>query len=1164
MNHRNYKTYISSGKFRLHLTNFLLRYLHFSARPAPPTAPRLFRSPAPDVVSSLSKSHLECAPVRLVTILLLLAVTAVGQTSARPEFTFKPDPTNSKKIVVSGSASSSVAVDICLLKQPNYVNDSKKSDCATYSAPVKNGKFASNDIDPTGWSYITVRQGTVFALSTLPLRSKSKASAKVGGASPDQPDAAISVDQNYCDTSLPYRYQSTADKLTMLIGAKGSAAANDWPDDLNRRINRQAIDPSLSKLGSPTDATIKVLPESDIVFVGTGHPDDAIAPVGSGDPNLAAGTSLNDAGDPIIISQQNPGKPNTVSTTYSAESMERLLVRTLVGPNATSVACLFPYLNADKPPAPVGDVPTQLKDANGQPAQALGKGAFYHLSLNDKTAPQYYLVNIVSWKDTTKSSDAAAGAQSSFQKDTDQWYLLNYSDNSDHLQDITQWHKFSPQLKDSTSILQILASNRVAFLGVHLAPPATISDSQKPWIGSMAATEQAWFDNVKLSYVIHAASVQSIQMQDLSTLLQILATNANLPQSLISDLGTATSGNPAPTGASDQIPQISSAITTGAQTPSDSKLSFKVAASLLDKTAKQIKAAPTVEASTLSKLNLSAVADQFSSTAIEHLTKAQADVSANNFVDANAEETAAQKDASVVALTATLSDIATETAKVNSEIGPRSELYLALHGALLPFGPETYSCPDPTPAAAALLSLDTSSNHPTIATNSQVQSCLNALINAATPDDTKVTAANTAAQSELTNLKAIDTAVNTNAQLSLYQGRYGAGVLTGIKLLPTTSYAGPASITGQWSVKFASPPKSPAPLVQTPVTPDGTASDTTSDLAGPQETDPASASAQTPATLAAPQTNSANIALAAPRAPIRSHVQSRSHGPSPVDEPVRPPAELNAPYPIGAVGASDLVAASPHPTGNAYIGAMGATGRTGPKGATGPTGPKATKGPAGATGPTGPKAATGPTGPTGPTAATGATGVTGPTGPTVLDEGRSRFDISVGVGITGYKDVTTATQTSGMGMVLVPSSVTRENAYGMVDIFLVPENLVNPPRIGIPHVVAGLPFAGQVFDKPYFALAETLNFPKIFAGSKMSSNSAFTSLISSLPFKVRPVFGWVYNKESTTSATGVVTRYRSLHPQWAIEISFGDVKNAVKTLSKSSGSGSSGGTPATK
>ena len=151
-----------------------------------------------------------------------------------------------------------------------------------------------------------------------------------------------------------------------------------------------------------------------------------------------------------------------------------------------------------------------------------------------------------------------------------------------------------------------------------------------------------------------------------------------------------------------------------------------------------------------------------------------------------------------------------------------------------------------------------------------------------------------------------------------------------------------------------------------------------------------------------------------------------------------------------------------------------------------------------------------------------------------------------------------------MGTVLVPSSVTRENAYGMVDIFLVPENLVNPPRIGIPHVVAGLPFAGQVFDKPYFALAETLNFPKIFAGSKMSSNSAFTSLISSLPFKVRPVFGWVYNKESTTSATGVVTRYRSLHPQWAIEISFGDVKNAVKTLSKSSGSGSSGGTPATK
>jgi hypothetical protein len=65
MNVCNYKSYISSEKFRLHLTNFLLRYLHFSARPAPPTAPRLFRSPAPDVVSSLSNAHPECAPVRV-------------------------------------------------------------------------------------------------------------------------------------------------------------------------------------------------------------------------------------------------------------------------------------------------------------------------------------------------------------------------------------------------------------------------------------------------------------------------------------------------------------------------------------------------------------------------------------------------------------------------------------------------------------------------------------------------------------------------------------------------------------------------------------------------------------------------------------------------------------------------------------------------------------------------------------------------------------------------------------------------------------------------------------------------------------------------------------------------------------------------------------------
>ena len=113
MNHRNYKTYILSGKFRLHLTNFLLRYLHFSARPAPPTAPRLFRSPAPDVASSLSKSHLECVPVRLSAWILPVAlfatsVSTFGQITAPKPLPSKVPENTAVTVTVKGKPGHSV------------------------------------------------------------------------------------------------------------------------------------------------------------------------------------------------------------------------------------------------------------------------------------------------------------------------------------------------------------------------------------------------------------------------------------------------------------------------------------------------------------------------------------------------------------------------------------------------------------------------------------------------------------------------------------------------------------------------------------------------------------------------------------------------------------------------------------------------------------------------------------------------------------------------------------------------------------------------------------------------------------------------------------------------------------------------------------------------
>jgi hypothetical protein len=188
----------------------------------------------------------------------------------------------------------------------------------------------------------------------------------------------------------------------------------------------------------------------------------------------------------------------------------------------------------------------------------------------------------------------------------------------------------------------------------------------------------------------------------------------------------------------------------------------------------------------------------------------------------------------------------------------------------------------------------------------------------------------------------------------------------------------------------------------------------------------------------------------------------------------------------------------------------------------------------------------------------------------VLDEGRSHWDVSVVVPLLGYQDVTFQAGTAATGStsstpnVITSKTVTRENAYGVFDLFLIKEDLLNPPYVGIPHVVVGLPFAGKVFDKPYFAVGETLNFSKAIAKVPfLTKIPVINSLAQSdLPLSVRPVFGWVYNKEFPAASTGNMQPYRSLKPQWAIELSFSSIKNAVQTFSKSSGSGT-GSTPKT-
>ncbi len=173
----------------------------------------------------------------------------------------------------------------------------------------------------------------------------------------------------------------------------------------------------------------------------------------------------------------------------------------------------------------------------------------------------------------------------------------------------------------------------------------------------------------------------------------------------------------------------------------------------------------------------------------------------------------------------------------------------------------------------------------------------------------------------------------------------------------------------------------------------------------------------------------------------------------------------------------------------------------------------------------------------------------------ILNEGRSWWDISVGVSVTGYKDVTINGSSTGTGSTAATTTtVSRENAYGMADLFLVPEDLNNPPALGWPHLIAALPFAGQVFDKPYFAVGETINIPKIATKAAWLKNAPGLNVLASdkFPLQLRPTFGYTWNKEATTNASGVKTTARNFRPQWTIEIPFRSLVNATKLLAKSS------------
>jgi hypothetical protein len=170
----------------------------------------------------------------------------------------------------------------------------------------------------------------------------------------------------------------------------------------------------------------------------------------------------------------------------------------------------------------------------------------------------------------------------------------------------------------------------------------------------------------------------------------------------------------------------------------------------------------------------------------------------------------------------------------------------------------------------------------------------------------------------------------------------------------------------------------------------------------------------------------------------------------------------------------------------------------------------------------------------------------------IQDEGLTWWDISVAATAPGYSDLRVQSSATGSGQAVSVAKVTRFNAYGMFDLYILgKQDVVNRPYLGLPHLSVGLPFAGSPLASPYFAIGETINLPKTL--SRIAPLEWRDKIGTYLPVTVRPLFGWVWNKEfeSTAAASSAPSQaYRAFKPQWAIELSFKDIKNAVSILSK--------------
>jgi hypothetical protein len=785
------------------------------------------------------------------------------------------------------------------------------------------------------------------SLQSQAVRSTKPSKKTTPAAKPASQDFNLPANQPYCDTSLAYGYISTPKDVTLQVLAKplstpGSSPV-DWAAYLQGVWNSQ--NPPKTPPASPAiHVTFAPLPASSPTVALDALPD--------------AQGMLHDSGQPLLGAKDSLTNDTTLPT-------QRLLIRTLFGPNPFQNACAYPYLKSSVPPQP-----GPVLDANGKPISLLAAGAGYSLDLNSPTAPKYYLINIVRWADAPapKASNPAPAAPAAtpaipskptpvvpyFQAQSDNWYLLNYSDDQARQQDLTKaFRRITPSMVNDT--LRILGSNRVMFLGIHLAPVPSKTTLPNPDPQHLYPSEQAWFDDITIQYKLHADAAEPANMADLNTLTTILLANI---------------GVTAPTA------QVAQQAAATASFDGSHPLSIP-----------------------LEGLKL----------AVESFN-----ISNYSYLDLY------------------LHELNPTTLRNYGGAAPNNQL--------LVLSSET----DPTTGIEHA--------HIDISGASDNSGLYNKIYSQT--DTNSVATAEASLNADETALGAISAALKQPVVLSTFQGLYAAGLLTNLTALPV-------NLTNSWTATFNS---------HTPQLGGGTA-----------------------------------------------------YGPEPDPGPATPPA--TTPAPAASTTPSTTAPATPTPP------ATPSTPATAPVKSATTTTPICTLSPS--------------------TDATAQTPCTHQ-GVVILNEGRASWDISVAVPLPGYTDLTFQSSTSTTTPnVITAKTVTRTNAYALLDLFLVPEDLINPPYVGVPHLIVGLPFAGKVFDKPYFAVGETLNIPKMLVKvpglSKLPVLSAIAS--GSFPLSLRPTFGWVYNKEFPGGTTSSLTR-RVLKPQFAIELSFSSIKNAVTTFTK--------------